>query len=148
MLYLIPPSLSSAGTSCGGVVYPILLNKLINGRVGFAWGVRASAFLTLGLLVVANLTLSTRTSSIRSSAPATKLSRTQLLRDYPYWISLAGYVELIAVSCFSCRLMNYSGSEQGGLDTTRFVHPLSVCPTKYAVVRYRDHPQISTSNSS
>ncbi|KAI0711321.1 major facilitator superfamily domain-containing protein [Earliella scabrosa] len=81
-----------SGTSCGGVVYPILLNKLINGRVGFAWGVRASAFLTLGLLVVANLTLSTRTSSIRSSAPATKLSRTQLLRDYPYWISLAGAV--------------------------------------------------------
>ncbi|OBZ76524.1 hypothetical protein A0H81_03493 [Grifola frondosa] len=31
-----------------------MLNKLINGRVGFAWGVRAAAFLTLGLLIIAN----------------------------------------------------------------------------------------------
>lgn len=29
-----------AGSSIGAVVYSITLNNLINGRVGFAWGVR------------------------------------------------------------------------------------------------------------
>ncbi|KAI0765381.1 MFS general substrate transporter [Fomes fomentarius] len=82
-----------SGTSCGGVVYPIMLNSLMNSSVGFAWGVRAQAFLTLGLLLVANMTMTTRTDSIKSAAAAKKeLSRTHLLQDYPYWISVAGAV--------------------------------------------------------
>lgn len=28
------------GSSLGGVIFPIMLNRLINGRVGFAWGIR------------------------------------------------------------------------------------------------------------
>ncbi|KAI0711315.1 major facilitator superfamily domain-containing protein [Earliella scabrosa] len=76
-------------TSCGGIVYPILLNQLFHGRVGFAWGVRASAFLTLGLLVIANLTMTTRTTIIKASPQAPR-SGQSLLRDYPYWIAAAG----------------------------------------------------------
>lgn len=40
----------------GGIVYPIMLNQLINKtNVGFAWGIRTTAFLSLGLLCVANI---------------------------------------------------------------------------------------------
>ncbi|KZT05783.1 MFS general substrate transporter [Laetiporus sulphureus 93-53] len=44
----------------GGIVYPIMLNQLIHGSAGFAWGVRASAFMTLGLLAIANCLMTTR----------------------------------------------------------------------------------------
>lgn len=29
-----------SGSSIGGVIYPIMLNQLFNGKAGFAWGVR------------------------------------------------------------------------------------------------------------
>ncbi|KZT05812.1 MFS general substrate transporter [Laetiporus sulphureus 93-53] len=51
---------SSHCAGVGGIVYPIMLNQLIHGSAGFAWGVRASAFLTLGLLAIANCLMTTR----------------------------------------------------------------------------------------
>ena len=51
------------GSGCGGIVYPIMVNHLISGSsssVGFAWGVRATGFLTLGLLAIAQLLMRTR----------------------------------------------------------------------------------------
>ncbi|KAG2049984.1 MFS general substrate transporter [Suillus hirtellus] len=49
-----------AGSSLGAILYPVMLNNLINGRLGFANGVRASAALNGGLLFIANLLLRTR----------------------------------------------------------------------------------------
>ncbi|GAA5853637.1 hypothetical protein JCM5353_004829 [Sporobolomyces roseus] len=49
----------ATGSSIGGVVYPIMLNRLFT-QIGFAWTVRAVGFLTLGLLIVANLTINSR----------------------------------------------------------------------------------------
>ncbi|KJR88946.1 monocarboxylate transporter [Sporothrix schenckii 1099-18] len=48
-----------SGSSLGGVVLPIMLDKLIV-RVGFPWAVRAVAFLFLGLLGIACLTVRSR----------------------------------------------------------------------------------------
>lgn len=49
------------GSGCGGIVYPIMVNHLISSSsVGFAWGVRATGFLTLGLLAIAQLLMRTR----------------------------------------------------------------------------------------
>ncbi|KAJ9144716.1 major facilitator superfamily transporter protein [Pleurostoma richardsiae] len=44
------------GSSIGGVVFPILVTHLIR-DVGFGWAMRICAFLMLGLLVIANLTV-------------------------------------------------------------------------------------------
>ncbi|GAA5996082.1 hypothetical protein JCM5350_007006 [Sporobolomyces pararoseus] len=49
----------ATGSSIGGVVYPIMLNKLFV-KIGFGWTVRAVGFLNLGLLIVANLTINSR----------------------------------------------------------------------------------------
>ncbi|KIM75932.1 hypothetical protein PILCRDRAFT_826763 [Piloderma croceum F 1598] len=48
-----------AGSSVGGVVFPIMLNNLIS-SIGFASAVRASAYLVLGSLVIANLLVAPR----------------------------------------------------------------------------------------
>ncbi|KAL8280124.1 hypothetical protein RQP46_007454 [Phenoliferia psychrophenolica] len=51
----------ATGSSVGGVVYPILLNKLLNnGRTGFGWAVRAAGFLTLGMLLIGCIAINTR----------------------------------------------------------------------------------------
>ncbi|KAG2118187.1 MFS general substrate transporter [Suillus discolor] len=50
----------ATGSSLGAILHPIMLNNLINGRLGFANGVRASAALSGGLLVIANLLMRTR----------------------------------------------------------------------------------------
>jgi hypothetical protein len=49
-----------AGASLGAILHPIMLNNLINGRLGFTNGVRASAGLISGLLLIANLLMRTR----------------------------------------------------------------------------------------
>lgn len=48
-----------SGSSLGGVVLPIMFDKLI-ARIGFPWAMRAVAFLFLGLLIVACLTVHSR----------------------------------------------------------------------------------------
>ncbi|KAG1823557.1 MFS general substrate transporter [Suillus subaureus] len=50
----------AAGASLGSILHPVMLNNLINGRLGFANGVRASAGLSGGLLFIANLLMRTR----------------------------------------------------------------------------------------
>ncbi|KAG2031420.1 MFS general substrate transporter [Suillus americanus] len=50
----------AAGASLGSILHPVMLNNLINGRLGFANGVRASAGLSSGLLLIANLLMRTR----------------------------------------------------------------------------------------
>lgn len=49
----------TSGSSLGGVVLPIMVNHLI-ARVGFGWAMRSTAFLFMGLLAIANLTLKPR----------------------------------------------------------------------------------------
>jgi len=53
--------LTVAGSSLGGVCYPIMLDRLFN-SVGFGWGVRAVAFLMLGCLLLANCLVRSRLS--------------------------------------------------------------------------------------
>lgn len=49
----------AAGSSLGGVVFPIMVERLVEER-GFGWSMRAAAFLILGLLIYANLTVKSR----------------------------------------------------------------------------------------
>lgn len=49
----------AAGSSLGGVIFPIMVERIIV-KSGFGWAMRASAFLILGLLVYANLTVKSR----------------------------------------------------------------------------------------
>lgn len=51
---------ASSGAYLGAVVHPIMLNNTINGQLGFANGVRASAALVSGLLLIACLLMRTR----------------------------------------------------------------------------------------
>lgn len=49
-----------AGSSLGGVIFPVMLPKLIS-EVGFPWAMRIAAFIILFLLIIANFTMTSRT---------------------------------------------------------------------------------------
>ncbi|KAG8710106.1 hypothetical protein FRC09_000303 [Ceratobasidium sp. 395] len=56
------------GSSCGGIVFPVMLNKIVE-KSGFGWGVRSTAFVVLGCLVAANLMMKTRLPPKTNQAP-------------------------------------------------------------------------------
>ncbi|KAG1837275.1 major facilitator superfamily domain-containing protein [Suillus subalutaceus] len=73
-------SLVASGSPMGAVIHPIMLNHLLNGSVGFARGVRASAGFVSALLLIACLSMRTRALStskptISYSAAVRKCSR-------------------------------------------------------------------------
>ncbi|KAL6799319.1 major facilitator superfamily domain-containing protein [Trichoderma sp. SZMC 28013] len=51
--------IAASGSSMGGVVMPIMVNRLIP-NIGFGWTMRTCAFLMLGLLIITNLTVRSR----------------------------------------------------------------------------------------
>ncbi|CAL1703585.1 unnamed protein product [Somion occarium] len=75
------------GSSFGGIVHPIMHNQLFHGKTGFAWGVRASAFLILGLLVIGNCLMTIRLPPKRNG-PKPKFSA--IFRDIPYMTASVG----------------------------------------------------------
>ncbi|TFY52943.1 hypothetical protein EVG20_g10333, partial [Dentipellis fragilis] len=79
-----------AGSSLGGVVWPIMLNHLLNERAGFRWAVRASGFIALGLLFAAVLFMKTRLPGRRDRPNAKPVSIRTVLTDVPYLICIIG----------------------------------------------------------
>ncbi|TIC91265.1 putative transporter MCH4 [Colletotrichum higginsianum] len=68
--------LLSTGSSIGGIVFPIMVTRLIK-SVGYGWAMRICAFMILGLLIIANLTV----KSLHPPRPQ-KVTREQLLRPF------------------------------------------------------------------
>ncbi|KAE8140530.1 major facilitator superfamily domain-containing protein [Aspergillus pseudotamarii] len=66
----------SSGSSIGGVIFPIMISKLMN-IIGFPWTMRICAFMILFLLVIATLT-------VKSRLPPNprKLSKESLIRPF------------------------------------------------------------------
>jgi len=82
-------SFVASGSSLGAIVHPIMLNNLLNGPLGFANGVRASAGLVSGLLFIACLCMRTRldppTTPVNYIAAAKKC-----IHDIPLLFMIAG----------------------------------------------------------
>jgi len=74
----------STGSSIGGVIFPIMINRLIP-KVGFGWAMRIAAFLILFLLILAILTVKSRFPSNKQH-----LSRKQIMAPLsePVFIAL------------------------------------------------------------
>ncbi|KAH7915578.1 MFS general substrate transporter [Hygrophoropsis aurantiaca] len=79
-----------SGSSLGAVIYPIMLNNLFNGKAGFGWGVRAAAFMDLGLLLTANLIMKTRLPSRKNRPNAKPVEIKSILSDFGYWLCIIG----------------------------------------------------------
>ncbi|KZT52001.1 MFS general substrate transporter [Calocera cornea HHB12733] len=74
------------GSSVGGIVFPIMLNNILQ-RSSFAWTVRAAGFLVLGCLVAANLLMSTRLPPGKTKDQASVVA---FFKEAHYVLFLAG----------------------------------------------------------
>ncbi|PIL27922.1 MFS general substrate transporter [Ganoderma sinense ZZ0214-1] len=61
------------GSSIGGCIFPILVKALVQ-RTSFQWMMRILGFVTLGLLIVTNLTMARRLSGTRHLGPLISVS--------------------------------------------------------------------------
>ncbi|EIW52352.1 MFS general substrate transporter [Trametes versicolor FP-101664 SS1] len=77
-----------AGSGVGGVVYPIMYQQLFN-RVGFAWTVRISGFISLALCGVAIATITSRLSKPQDNVP---WFDSKVFHDAPFRLVIAGSV--------------------------------------------------------
>ncbi|KAL3256749.1 hypothetical protein ABHI18_007354 [Aspergillus niger] len=66
----------ASGSSAGGVIFPIMVDRLIT-HVGFGWAMRIAAFLILGLLVVTCLTVRARIPPMKQ-----RMDKEALMRPY------------------------------------------------------------------
>jgi MFS family permease len=92
-----------SGSSCGGIVLPILLNQLFQKpNVGFAWGVRAAAFLLLGCLSLATVLMTTRLPNRRqreaAGIPSPKPDFKGVLSDPSFSLTALGLVARVSRS--------------------------------------------------
>ncbi|KAF5015233.1 hypothetical protein F66182_13508, partial [Fusarium sp. NRRL 66182] len=83
--------IAASGSSMGGIIFPIMVQKLIV-RVGYGWSMRISAFMILGLLIIANLTIKSR---LRPQPKAmTKDELVQPFREFSTVAVISGFVLL------------------------------------------------------
>ena len=87
------------GSSFGGIVLPIMHNQLFSEKAGFAWGVRATAFLMLGLLIIAKLLMSTRLPA-KGNAPKPNVG--EVFRHVPFMLAVWGNFLVLLGLYFPC----------------------------------------------
>ncbi|KAG1842636.1 major facilitator superfamily domain-containing protein [Suillus subalutaceus] len=79
----------ASGSSLGAVIHPIMLNNLLNGRLGFGNGVRASAGFVSVLLLIACLCMRTRLDPPMTSVNYIVAAK-KCIRDVPFIFAIAG----------------------------------------------------------
>ncbi|KAG1888572.1 major facilitator superfamily domain-containing protein [Suillus subluteus] len=79
----------AAGSSLGAIIHPIMLNNLLNGPLGFANGVRASAGLISSSLLTACLCMRTRLDPPATPANCIVVGR-KCIRDIPFILLIVG----------------------------------------------------------
>ncbi|KAJ8496268.1 hypothetical protein ONZ51_g1203 [Trametes cubensis] len=84
-----------SGSGFGGVVYPIFYRQLFD-RIGFAWTVRVSGFITLVLCGVSVATITSRLPKSHADAP---WFHTKVFRDAPFRLVVIGSI-LISFGLF------------------------------------------------
>ncbi|KJA23936.1 hypothetical protein HYPSUDRAFT_137083 [Hypholoma sublateritium FD-334 SS-4] len=87
---------ATAGSAVGGAIHPIMLNAWFHGSVGFHSGVKASAGLTGGMMLIAILLMKPRYPKNTRKAISTVQSFRIFLRDLPYVIMILGTVLTLA----------------------------------------------------
>ncbi|KAJ3511804.1 hypothetical protein NLJ89_g3887 [Agrocybe chaxingu] len=88
--------IATSGSAFGGAIHPIMLNAWFHGRLGFHAGVKASAGLTGGLLIIAILLMKPRYPPNAKKAGSTLKLVRHFLGDLPYVIIILGTAFVLA----------------------------------------------------
>ncbi|PKS12587.1 hypothetical protein jhhlp_000795 [Lomentospora prolificans] len=78
----------ATGSSIGGVIFPIMVRRLIQ-ELGYGWAMRICAFMILGLLIVANLTIRARHPPRPQKMTGSQLAKP--FREFEFILVLLGF---------------------------------------------------------
>ncbi|KAJ6602504.1 major facilitator superfamily domain-containing protein [Mycena vulgaris] len=106
----------TSGASIGGIVFPILLNSLLF-RHGFVVGVRATAALITGLMLLANLLMRPRYPKTR---PVAKAALRLILTDVPYMVFVLGGLFIMLGLFYPVFYLQLYSIKQGIRETIAF----------------------------
>ncbi|KAI4162657.1 MAG: hypothetical protein LQ342_003703 [Letrouitia transgressa] len=113
--------LGSSGSSIGGIIYPIMLYRLI-GRIGFAWSVRVIGFIALSTLIVPIAVMRMRVKVPKARA----LIDWSAFTDVPYIVfvvaTLIGFMGL-SIALF---YLSYDAEERGITDTRMAFYVIAI----------------------
>ena len=80
--------IAASGSSCGGIAFPILINKMIE-KYGFPWATRITAFICLALISISLACMRTRPPppppQVEGRRPASILA---IFKDVPYLLAI------------------------------------------------------------
>ncbi|KAF8199455.1 major facilitator superfamily domain-containing protein [Pholiota molesta] len=82
--------LATSGSAVGGAIHPIMLNSWFHGSLGFHSGVKASAGLTGGLMIISLILMKPRYPKNKKKVISTVRSFSLFLHDFPYVIMIIG----------------------------------------------------------
>ena len=80
--------IAASGASLGALLHPIMLNNLFHGPVGFANGVRASAGMIAGALIMAGLLMRTRLPPRKGAQMSLFMAARTFVKDEVYTIAV------------------------------------------------------------
>jgi MFS family permease len=83
-------TLVASGSPMGAIIHPIMLNHLLNGPIGFVGGVRASAGFVTALLLIACLSMRTRTSPAPTARASYSAVARKCSREVPFILMTVG----------------------------------------------------------
>jgi len=86
--------LAMSGSSLGGVIYPIMFNKLVQ-QIGFPWAVRTIGFMALGMLMIPLFTMKLRVKPPSKRAILDKTAFTDLTMPTFMLSGFFGYIGLL-----------------------------------------------------
>ncbi|OCH92818.1 MFS general substrate transporter [Obba rivulosa] len=110
-----------AGSGVGGVVYPIMLDRLFV-KVGFGWAVRISGFIALAFCAVACATVTSRLPARTRSAPNLE---TKIIKDTPFLLVVIGSI-FISLGLFIPFFYIVEFATSRGVSATMAFYVLSV----------------------
>lgn len=86
-------SIVASGAALGGVANTIMLNKLLNGPIGFKLGVRISATFITALLFLSCILMRTRYSAVRQEATSVNFWKAtkKCFTEIPSLLTIIGY---------------------------------------------------------
>ncbi|KAF9552105.1 MFS general substrate transporter [Agrocybe pediades] len=117
--------LATSGSAFGGTIHPIMLNAWFHGSLGFHSGVKASAGLCAGLLILSLILMKPRYPKNKRKASSTLKSLRYFLRDMPYVIMILGTVLTICGLYYPIFFLQLNAIKNG-IDPTLAFYTLAI----------------------
>ncbi|EAU83833.2 hypothetical protein CC1G_09502 [Coprinopsis cinerea okayama7 len=109
--------IGTAGSALGGMLHPIMLNKWFHGSLGFHNGVRASAGLIGGLLLISIILMKPRPQAFaarkQNSDPGLLKNFRTFLSDIPYTITVFGTICVLSGLYFPIYFIQLNSIKNG-----------------------------------